>query len=832
MFSRLIKRHQVTAREPSPPPSPARQGLSPLQITELLAHIFLFLDQFTLKNVVARVSRDWFLVAHTLFRHHLYLDHLDQTSTWTVQNLPLQLIQAHRLIVGKTMGPWVDLETQEPFLSYSDAIDRWNMMITMLQDGSQQAFGGIKSKNTKITCSIKNHPPSQQQKRHLCQQHQQQPNLKVLQLNLFSGAVGDQERILTWLTPALDSLCELSIDLPRCTKALRLDRIFDQCPALLKLSLRSLLWISEETRSYQSPWIELNPPIAVNNSPVGQRTVRLSSASSPWLSLQSLRLDGLALSPRTLSNRLLPRLGNLIEIALLDIRDLPAEAIEPSSASATSSSLDGKDGFENKNERRLFSKSLAEYYPVIERIHYSCHNRAGLHFPITQFPMVRSWGIDSRSVTAENPVWKSFAFLTTDPGSSSLQGINENRLTRLEIHDQDRGQSFSKHQRDWLLHRFLCMSPHLEHFKADQLLSSLDILWGCQSGKRKNPTLNLTPESLWTCRRLKTLSLRLSNHDKKEGNHMRSSGYGGTWMVTPTTTSVATRALFGYLSRVCPQLEDLTIVIDNARPFALESGLCLLTRLNELRRLSIYTNFDKYCARQDYIEGSLNWMHPGTARLTPVKTITTETAGRRLSDAISSVFRHGLPKNNINNETYTTPFVDYMGESRKLTENEHRTNDPTPNPMGGGLTPQNVRAQRQLLKIAEYRTDYSRLVPEVPVVDGLEDLVYCGSYLDLEACLKASLVRYLQQQETSKTHTTRTRSEKAALPLQDKRRGGGGRPWLKMERFTINYAKCYGKEGEVMQDQVKRVRRDLRTLRPDIEINCQSSKQSHLLLDL
>ena len=260
----------------------------------------------------------------------------------------------------------------------------------------------------------------------------------------------------------------------------------------------------------------------------------------------------------------------------------------------------------------------------------------------------------------------------------------------------------------------------------------------------------------------------------------------------------------------------------NPRLFTLESGLCLLTRLQDLRRLAIYTDFDQSCARQDYIEGALNWIQPGWpshSRLPPSMPVIPEpTSARRLANAISSVFRHGLhnKKNNLK------PFIDYMIESQKLTENGDQKGHPSPDPWSSKVnrSAQDLEALRRLLKTVKYQTDY-RPAPEVPIVDGLEDMRHCGSYLDLEACLESQLFRCQEQQKALKTATGMSTS----LSPQ------GGRPWLRMERLTLSYAKCCGKEGGIL-DQVEQVQHDLRVLRPDIMIVVQASQNSHLLLDL
>lgn len=80
-----------------------------------------------------------------------------------------------------------------------------------------------------------------------------------------------------------------------------------------------------------------------------------------------------------------------------------------------------------------------------------------------------------------------------------------------------------------------------------------------------------TPKQVWTCRGLKTLRLSFYTHkDEDDGGVI-------------TTRS---RILCGYLSRILPRLEDLSLQFFQLN-MALQGGFCLLTRLRRLRRLHL-----------------------------------------------------------------------------------------------------------------------------------------------------------------------------------------------------------------------------------------------------
>ncbi|KAF9097521.1 hypothetical protein BGX23_008599 [Mortierella sp. AD031] len=94
---------------------------------------------------------------------------------------------------------------------------------------------------------------------------------------------------------------------------------------------------------------------------------------------------------------------------------------------------------------------------------------------------------------------------------------------------------------------------------------------------------------IWVCRDLQTLALDLGYHGMEsvdDPHHAKVS--------------------YGYVSRICPRLQDLQIKIPHSgyslgHPFDLDRGLCLLSRLKDLERLKV-----KY--RVDCEVSELNWL--------------------------------------------------------------------------------------------------------------------------------------------------------------------------------------------------------------------------------
>ena len=150
------------------------------------------------------------------------------------------------------------------------------------------------------------------------------------------------------------------------------------------------------------------------------------------------------------------------------------------------------------------------------------------------------------------------------------------------------------------LHDYLCASPHLLHLVAPKsaiALDALDIHFRQRQG-HPLPSAVLSYQqqqqqqqrqqfpNVWACRRLQTLYIAF---------------------LPQKATASSSRLIFGYISRVCPRLQDLEIHgpehltrNENAWPneeeesygrlcVRLESGLCLLSRLKDLERLVVGT---------------------------------------------------------------------------------------------------------------------------------------------------------------------------------------------------------------------------------------------------
>ncbi|KAG0277557.1 hypothetical protein BGZ95_005728 [Linnemannia exigua] len=166
------------------------------------------------------------------------------------------------------------------------------------------------------------------------------------------------------------------------------------------------------------------------------------------------------------------------------------------------------------------------------------------------------------------------------------------------------------------LHQYLCSSPQLQSLKvvsAAILLDAMDLHrrsgyidpdCGVMFTRLAELEKTVVRPGIWACRGLQHLSIEVHSHRLFE-----------------LTSPVHSRIIFGYISRVCPNLEvfeikvpDICLVEPGKTKHTpvlfgrLDGGLCLLSRLRKLRAMKVVV--------QDHWENSsgsrrdaLNWIH-------------------------------------------------------------------------------------------------------------------------------------------------------------------------------------------------------------------------------
>ncbi|KAF9544048.1 hypothetical protein EC957_012434 [Mortierella hygrophila] len=136
------------------------------------------------------------------------------------------------------------------------------------------------------------------------------------------------------------------------------------------------------------------------------------------------------------------------------------------------------------------------------------------------------------------------------------------------------------------LHNYLCsplLSQHLVQLKAPGVMIPLDcldmegVLDSNGAYRKPDPTLwSLMPDDvlgnsrtmIWGCRNLRTLHIQV----QCPKGDIRSAA--------------SSRLVFGYISKVCPALEELRLQKEHL-DLSMEGGLCLLARLDQLKSLAL-----------------------------------------------------------------------------------------------------------------------------------------------------------------------------------------------------------------------------------------------------
>jgi len=358
------------------------------------------------------------------------------------------------------------------------------------------------------------------------------------------------------VTTMAQSLTSLRLENMGCNWDIPLERILNLCPRLLVLH-------ADYTRSFFYRHIILQ----------GRHVVQPRPALPARLKLRHLSLERIAMDEEDFF-RLLRSCQDLEQLRVIRLS-------EPLDLDKARYPIGHRlDTVLSMVELSVLEK-VAEFCPRLKSVDISffTHNGGPPMGSITTEDWIQRFALF--------PKVAQWSFHTLDISKSIFEAITKSHptnLTSLEICNWGGSDVLT----GFLLHKYLCGSPHLLHIKAPRLL--VDTAWFDLEGildSRGNyysehyPDLNdrnkyqfirksIQPfhRKIWACRHLRTLHLSFK----------LSSRYDDV--------VEAERLMFGYLVRVCPRLQDLQIT-HSKFSIALKSGFCLLTRLHELRRLKL-----------------------------------------------------------------------------------------------------------------------------------------------------------------------------------------------------------------------------------------------------
>lgn len=213
---------------------------------------------------------------------------------------------------------------------------------------------------------------------------------------------------------------------------------------------------------------------------------------------------------------------------------------------------------------------IGTHCPTLTKLHYSAHDKALTDREIT-------------SILEHFPEFEVYSFADRDAGPTLLKGLRTitNRVTTLNL------VAIQAHQPQRLrtLRDILCTFAHLIHLRAPNMEyyhEDMDVndirgqritRWNFSDHRNQSKAGGPNDRYVWACRGLRTL-------------HMTVGCYLGD-----TNSSENARIMFGFLSRQCPQLQELHLR-RSMMDLSFKGGLCLLTRLQELERIKIITRSD------------------------------------------------------------------------------------------------------------------------------------------------------------------------------------------------------------------------------------------------
>jgi len=350
--------------------------------------------------------------------------------------------------------------------------------------------------------------------------------LKIRSFTLFSDA---DSRTWSMLVPFLatlgSSLMSLRLDRMSLNAVIPLVKILELCPVLKDLYLASF------EDMYWHKGAQLEEPTDTNTE--------LEAQTRTW-PIQTCTFENMILTETALE----PFIK-----ACPELEELRLVCIPPASSSVRS--VPNNCIFFKPKARAAFYRRLESYCPKLKSFHISLSHRMTLPteltkdlLPFQELPFIENWGLSPKALTPE-----TFSSLNT-LGS-------EHRITVLEIIGNHGGFTTTQEaELGMSLHEFLCQSSSLLHLKAAGIKLPLESLRAPQA-------------KVWACRNLKTLHAQVI----------------GGWRLGPQMEAVH-RMVFGYIARVCPRLQELYIS-QPGEMMRLKSGMCLLSRLKDLRRLRL-----------------------------------------------------------------------------------------------------------------------------------------------------------------------------------------------------------------------------------------------------
>ncbi|KAF9206815.1 hypothetical protein BGZ49_001757 [Haplosporangium sp. Z 27] len=490
-----------------------------LHLPEILTVIFSFLNQYTLKNTIRYVCKQWLSIA----RQYICIQGLWKDLTSDGYSHELLLAHLHQV---------TDLRiVYEQFWGLDETSKKWNML--------SEKIDALRNSN---------------------------------QLHITKLVFNNARQIMYPILPKINTITNIQIHrvLDYCV---HLGLILSSCPKLRFVSIGH-----ENSRDY----FEIQDDLSTKGSETA-----LTSISK----VESIILKGAHVDPAILGIILsrCPQLQVLKMVEVIQARSLSQPI-----------------------DRAGFFAKIATSCPKLKHFHFSIQDQSMNVQDAQALSLMFSENRNSSVQNCQNQSTRHHPHLYLDTISvldkdiksdivislfaPTIDSSFNNVITTLEIMPaRDRMQCpyISR-----ALHTFLCAAPSLLHLLAPTVpyfAEYLDLQGptfadgfyyprSCAQARLVSNTHFLKKE-IWACRQLRTLQIKFISRDM--------SDYAG---------AENARIMFGYISKVCPNLRELAIDRKELR-LNFDGGLCLLSRLRYLQRLTILTWTKTKLEKKD-----LDWM--------------------------------------------------------------------------------------------------------------------------------------------------------------------------------------------------------------------------------
>ncbi|KAF9924810.1 hypothetical protein FBU30_005279 [Linnemannia zychae] len=434
-------------------------------------------------------------------------------------------------------------------------------------------------------------------------------NLKIvdLQIQYYMDYLVD---ILPLLKITGFQLTSLSLSKMRFMEFFPLDSILYACPKLLYLS------ITQDIFSVYRLW---HPDISDQTPP---------SPLPDRLPLRSLYLQGIGIEVQCLM-KLLCATPDLTDLELISLSDRSILATARATTS-NGSHLSAHSSHSLHNTTALQTLDFVSLTNMqsIEKIALVAPQITCLSISMAKPSMIK--GEVLVQALQKFPSLSRWIMPGFDISSRTLERFRTSiadRVTDLEITG-----NLNQNIVGPALHRYMCETPHLKHLRASEIKVSvawLDVegILNKDSRYRRRHDVD-SKEALssnvdenqelsthvWSTKNLKTLHL----------------GFGASSNGAATFSSYeASRMVYGYISKTCPNLQDLLIKSPGLM-LCLEGGVSLLSRLEKIRQLVIFTRSQEILKKDD-----LEWL---ALDLDPLRNIEK----KRLLDRFITVEDHTI----------------------------------------------------------------------------------------------------------------------------------------------------------------------------------------------